>query len=78
MLRFFIDAKRATIVAKPSEAHATKQADDEQKRIEEQRQKLGEKKLEELEKELEKHRAQNDIPVPAEIFGKFAGWSQKM
>ncbi|KAF9027171.1 hypothetical protein BGZ52_004433 [Haplosporangium bisporale] len=52
-------------------AHATKQADDEQKRIEKQREKLGEKKLEELEKELEKHRAQNDIPVPAEIFDNF-------
>jgi len=78
LLRFFIDAKRATIIAKPSEAHATKQAADEQKRIEEQREKLGEKKLEELEKELEKHRAQNDIPVPAEIFGTFAGWSQKV
>ncbi|KAF9316996.1 hypothetical protein BG003_001323 [Podila horticola] len=68
---YFIDSKRATIVAKPSEAHATKQAEDEQKRIEEQRKRLGESKLEELEKELEKHRAQNDIPVPAEIFDNF-------
>ncbi|KAF9431276.1 hypothetical protein BGZ94_003591 [Podila epigama] len=63
--------REATIVATPSEAHATKQAEDERKRIEEQKTRLGGKKLEELEKELEKHRAQNDIPVPAEIFDNF-------
>ncbi|KAF9189909.1 hypothetical protein BGZ51_009188 [Haplosporangium sp. Z 767] len=68
---FFIDSKRATIIGKPSAAHAIKQAEDEAKRIEEQRQRLGEKKLKELEEELEKHRAQNDIPVPAEIFDNF-------
>lgn len=67
---YFIDAKRATIIGKPSAEHAAKQAEDEEKRIEEQRKSLGEDKLKQLEKELEKHRAQNDIPVPAEIFGK--------
>jgi len=69
-IRYFLDSKRATIIAKPSAAHATKQAEDEAKRIEEQRARLGEEKLKELETELEKHRAQNDIPVPAEIFGE--------
>ncbi|KAF9967531.1 hypothetical protein BGZ70_009211 [Mortierella alpina] len=68
---YFLDSKRATIIAKPSAAHATKQAEDEAKRIEEQRARLGEEKLKELETELEKHRAQNDIPVPAEIFDNF-------
>ncbi|KAG0050248.1 hypothetical protein BGZ83_004990 [Gryganskiella cystojenkinii] len=66
---YYIDSKRATIIAKPSAEHATKQAEDEAKRIEEQRAHLGEKKLQELEEELQKHRAQNDIPVPAQIFG---------
>lgn len=70
LIRFFLDSKRATIVAKPSAAHAAKQAEDEAKRIEDQRARLGEEKLKELETELEKHRAQNDIPVPAEIFGR--------
>lgn len=67
---YFIDAKRATIIGKPSAEHAAKQAEDEEKRIEEQRKSLGEEKLKQLEKELERHRAQNDIPVPADIFGK--------
>ncbi|KAG0262678.1 hypothetical protein BG011_009899 [Mortierella polycephala] len=71
MSRFYIDSKRATIIGKPSAAHAAKLAEDEAKRIEEQKQRLGEKKLKELEEELEKHRAQNDIPVPAEIFDNF-------
>ncbi|KAF9586373.1 hypothetical protein BGW38_006117 [Lunasporangiospora selenospora] len=68
---YFLDSKRATIIAKPSAAHATKQAEDEVKRVEEQRKRLGEEKLKELENELEKHRAQNDIPVPVEIFDNF-------
>ncbi|KAF9100744.1 hypothetical protein BGX29_006292 [Mortierella sp. GBA35] len=68
---YFIDSKRATIIGKPSAAHAAKQAEDEEKRIEEQRKSLGEEKLKHLEKELQKHRAQNDIPVPAEIFDNF-------
>ncbi|KAF9111927.1 hypothetical protein BGX27_004236 [Mortierella sp. AM989] len=68
---YFIDSKRATIIGKPSTAHAERLAADEAKRIEEQRARLGEEKLNELEKELQKHRAQNDIPVPAEIFDNF-------
>ncbi|KAH7031761.1 Metalloenzyme, LuxS/M16 peptidase-like protein [Linnemannia elongata] len=68
---YFIDAKRATIIGKPSAEHAAKQAEDEEKRIEEQRKSLGEEKLKQLEKELERHRAQNDIPVPADIFDNF-------
>ncbi|KAG0305550.1 hypothetical protein BGZ98_003958 [Dissophora globulifera] len=69
--KYFIDAKRATIIGKPSAAHAAKLTEDEAKRVEDQRERLGDDKLKELEKELEKHRAQNDIPVPAEIFDNF-------
>ncbi|KAG0369266.1 hypothetical protein BGZ54_010424 [Gamsiella multidivaricata] len=68
---YYIDSKRATIIGKPSAAHAAKLAEDEAKRIEEQREQLGPEKLKELEEELQKHRAQNDIPVPAEIFDNF-------
>ncbi|KAI1310239.1 hypothetical protein EDD11_003855 [Mortierella claussenii] len=68
---YFIDSKRVTIIGKPSAEHAQKLAADEAKRVEEQRKRLGEKKLKELEEELQKHRAQNDIPVPAEIFDNF-------
>ncbi|KAF9175181.1 hypothetical protein BGX20_007750 [Mortierella sp. AD010] len=63
--------KEVTIIGKPSAAHAEKLAADEAKRIEEQRARLGDEKLKELEEELQKHRAQNDIPVPAEIFDNF-------
>ncbi|GJJ78971.1 presequence protease [Entomortierella parvispora] len=68
---YYVDSKRATVIAKPSAAHAAKQAEDEANRIEEQRKRLGEKKLKELEEALQKHQAQNDIPVPAEIFDNF-------
>ncbi|KAF9208991.1 hypothetical protein BGZ49_006848 [Haplosporangium sp. Z 27] len=68
---YFIDSKRVTIIGKPSAAHAERLAADEAKRIEEQRACLGEEKLKQLEEELQKHRAQNDIPVPAEIFDNF-------
>ncbi|KAF9918748.1 hypothetical protein BX616_006122 [Lobosporangium transversale] len=68
---YFINSKRATIIGKPSAAHAEKLAADEAKRIQEQRERLGEKRLKELEEELQKHRAQNDIPVPTEIFDNF-------
>ncbi|KAG0246126.1 hypothetical protein BGX31_004315 [Mortierella sp. GBA43] len=68
---YYIDANKVTIIAKPSAAHAAKQTEDEANRIKEQRERLGKEKLEELEKELQKHRAQNDIPVPAEIYDNF-------
>ncbi|KAF9978178.1 hypothetical protein BGZ73_003559 [Actinomortierella ambigua] len=69
--QFFLDSHHVTIVGKPSDEHAKKQAADEEKRVAEQRERLGEEKLKELEKQLEKHRAQNDIPVPVEIFDNF-------
>lgn len=69
-LRYYIDSKRVTIIAKPSAAHAEKQTEDENKRIEEQKERLGSEKLKELEKELQKHRNQNDISVPAEVVGR--------
>ncbi|KAG0267634.1 hypothetical protein DFQ27_008537 [Actinomortierella ambigua] len=69
--QFFLDSHHVTIVGKPSDEHAKKQAADEEKRVAEQRERLGEAKLAELERNLEKHRAQNDIPVPVEIFDNF-------
>ncbi|KAF9435543.1 hypothetical protein BGZ76_006085 [Entomortierella beljakovae] len=68
---YYIDSKRVTVIGKPSAAHAEKQANDETKRIEDQRARLGEEKLKQLEEELMKHRAQNDLPIPEDIFNNF-------
>ncbi|KAI9309061.1 Metalloenzyme, LuxS/M16 peptidase-like protein [Cunninghamella echinulata] len=69
--RFYLDAPHITLLGKPSESFADQLMEEEQLRVEKQREDLGEARLKELQKKLEDAMAKNDTPLPSEILEDF-------
>ncbi|KAK2850733.1 hypothetical protein FQN49_005370 [Arthroderma sp. PD_2] len=65
------DAHHVSILGVPSAKLAAKLTEDEQKRIEERKAKLGEEGLKKLAEDLEKAKAENDKEIPKELLSKF-------
>ena len=69
--KWLADAHRVTVLGVPSEALSKKLKADEEARVEEQIKRLGESGLKELGQKLEEANAENNRPIPDEIFDKF-------
>ncbi|CAO3618389.1 unnamed protein product [Cunninghamella blakesleeana] len=69
--RFYLDAPHITLLGKPSESFADQLMEEEQNRVEKQRERLGEEKLKKLQKKLEDAMAENDTPLPSEVLEDF-------
>lgn len=69
--KWYIDAPHITLYGKPSAEFAEQQTEDEENRIEKQREDLGEENLDQLQKKLDDAMAKNDTPVPTELLEGF-------
>lgn len=69
--KWYISPPHITLYGKPSAEFAEQQTEDEENRIEKQREDLGEEKLEELQKKLDDAMAKNDAPIPNELLEGF-------
>ncbi|KAH7369173.1 cytoplasm protein [Plectosphaerella cucumerina] len=69
--KWIVDAPHVAVLAKPSEALASKLKSDEEKRLAARKEKLGPEGLAELAKRLEAAKAKNDLPIPAEVIGRW-------
>lgn len=69
--KWYIDAPHVTLYGKPSAEFAEQQTEDEENRIENQREDLGEDKLDQLQKQLDDAMAKNDTPIPNELLEGF-------
>ncbi|CAG8540342.1 29_t:CDS:10, partial [Dentiscutata heterogama] len=69
--KYHIDSPHIALLGCPSAEFAKKLIDDELKRVEKQRETLGPEKLKELEKQLEKAKESNDVPIPPQIIENF-------
>ncbi|KAI9272698.1 Metalloenzyme, LuxS/M16 peptidase-like protein [Phascolomyces articulosus] len=69
--KWYLDAPHVILFGRPSAQFAEQLADEEKKRIENQRTELGETKLEELQKKLEDSMAKNDVELPHDILENF-------
>lgn len=68
---WLVDAHHVTVVGRPSKALSERLEKDEQVRVEEQRQKLGEDGLRRLSRALEDAKAANERDIPPELFQRF-------
>lgn len=66
-IRYLLDQPYVNIVGMPSIEYAKELQQKEKDRIQEQREKLGKKKLEELQSYLDKAIMENERPIPPEI-----------
>jgi Zn-dependent M16 (insulinase) family peptidase len=69
--KYYLDNFHITLLGKPSAEFAEKLDKQEEKRIEKQRETLGEKKLKELENQLEEAKKLNEIPIPSHVIENF-------
>jgi Zn-dependent M16 (insulinase) family peptidase len=69
--KWISDAPRITILGKPSAALSKKMKEEEEARVVEQKKRLGEKGLKELEEKLKRAREENDKPIPKRILEEF-------
>ncbi|CAG8661582.1 2974_t:CDS:10, partial [Gigaspora rosea] len=69
--KYHIDNPHIALLGRPSAKFAKKLIDDEHKRVEKQRETLGPEKLKELEKQLEKAKELNELPIPPQIIENF-------
>jgi Zn-dependent M16 (insulinase) family peptidase len=69
--KWISDAEHVSILGVPSAKLAKKLKEDEEARIAEQRKKLGEKGLKELEKKLKEAKAENDREIPKKLLADF-------
>ncbi|KAI9030874.1 Metalloenzyme, LuxS/M16 peptidase-like protein [Phycomyces nitens] len=68
---WYLDQYHVVLLGKPSAQFAEQMTEEENQRIEKQREDLGEEKLKKLQDDLEKAMAANDVPVPNEILDNF-------
>lgn len=69
--KWYINPPHITLFGKPSAEFAEQQTEDEENRIEKQREDLGEEKLDQLEKKLKDAMEKNDMPIPTELLEGF-------
>ncbi|GAB5591544.1 hypothetical protein Unana1_06444 [Umbelopsis nana] len=65
--KWYVNSPHITLLGKPSAEFADQLLKEESERIQQQRARLGESKLAELEKKLEECKQQNEVPVPPEV-----------
>ncbi|CDS09692.1 hypothetical protein LRAMOSA02369 [Lichtheimia ramosa] len=69
--RWYLDPAHVTLYGKPSAEFAEQLSEEEKKRIEKQRNDLGEEKLKELQSKLDDAMAMNDVTLPNDILENF-------
>ncbi|GES88292.1 metalloenzyme, LuxS/M16 peptidase-like protein [Rhizophagus clarus] len=69
--KYHLNNNHITLLGKPSAEFAEKLREQEEKRIEKQRETLGTEKLKELENRLEEAKKLNDAPIPSRIIENF-------
>ncbi|KAG2229893.1 Metalloenzyme, LuxS/M16 peptidase-like protein [Thamnidium elegans] len=69
--KWYISPPHITLYGKPSAEFAEQQTEDEENRVEKQREDLGPQKLDQLQKELDDAMAKNDAPIPNELLEGF-------
>ncbi|GAA5806689.1 hypothetical protein MFLAVUS_000037 [Mucor flavus] len=69
--KWYITPPHITLYGKPSADFAEQQTEDEENRVEKQREDLGPEKLDQLQKKLDDAMATNDAPIPNELLEGF-------
>lgn len=70
-LRYLVSANAVTTIAKPSAALATKIDTDEKARVAKRKEELGEEKLKELERIMQKAKEESEVAPPPEMISDF-------